>query len=411
MSSPSAELTFYPKLNQAATRKMSKDAETAIAKATDQASAETKSQLDKAVSGGLKKGGEDGFGKLKEFGNSFAGEFGGKLSLTIAGIATAAAAVITDTLGKTLSGADEVADRLRERVDLQRQMELTGSAFGMSSGQFGALSEGAMAMGLSPEDMSAMMSGFVGTLSNPEMAKYKALVDGKGIGVGFVDLIQKAAGMDANAGQQLLNGIIGGDDAIKMGMFAAKVREMNAQGKDVNIDSLSSFITGRNVVSADITKDIAAQKRNRDAIYKNDAVLYDKHLRQQLSAQDVADINSRTNSKESVDDANRSAFHLKVEMANNLDTLTVKQLNAGKTSIEVAGDILDKMNSLQGYLDKEFPSLTQQSQAGGKTTGITTPSGTTIKEATLDDWIDALEKVFGQHKTISSENLQAPRGR
>ncbi|WP_417859540.1 hypothetical protein [Xanthomarina gelatinilytica] len=352
MSAPTFEMIAKPKIDQAAARKMATDSKEAISNATKQASAETKANLDKAISGGIKSGGKEGFGKLKEFGNTFAGEFGGKLSLTVAGIATAAAAVIADTMAKTLGGADEVADRLRERMNAQRQVELTGSAFGMSSGRYAAFVEGAQAMGLEMEDITGMMSGFVGSLSRPEMVKYKELTDKVGTEGGFIDLLQKAASMDRTQSQQFLDSTLGGDDSVKAGMFVNKIREMNEKGLNVNLDSIASYLTGRNVVSADITKDIEAQKPYQDKVYRHDAYLFDKHLRQQLSNQDVADINSRSDSKESVDDANKNAFHVKVETANALDSITVNQINTGKIVAEEAAKGAElTMKSLSEYLE------------------------------------------------------------
>lgn len=398
MTTPSAELLFIPKLDQAATRNVAKNSKEAISNATKQAGAESKANLDKSIFDGIKDGGRKGFGKLKEFGSTFAGEFGGKLSLTVVGIATAAAAVVADTVEKSLGGADEVADRLRERMNAQRQVELTGSAFGMSSGQYAAFVEGAQAMGLEMEDITGMMSGFSDSLANPEMARYKELVDNYGIDAGFIDLIQKAAAMDATKAQQFLSNAIGGEDAVKVNMFASKVREMDDKGLGVSLDSMASYITGRKIVSADITKDIDAQKPYRDRVYQHDSYLFDKHLRQQVSDQDVADINSRSDSRESVDDANTNAFHQKTLTANTLDSITVGQINAGKTTVKEITGFSDAMNKVVNEHFSNITKNTPNKDTSNKEEETSNPySGMyegPVRAQFIEDLVSAYKKAF-----------------
>lgn len=329
----SFELIARPKIDQAAARKMESDTKEAIARAGQQASARTKSDIENALENGMRVGGKSGFDYLKQESKGFSDSFGGMMKLSLAGIAAAASAVLVDTLQKTVDGADEFGEILKQRANAQRQVEQTGAAFGMTAGQYGELSIGAKAMGMEPEDLTGMISGFVGSLSRPEMAKYKELTDEIGTGSGFMDLLQNAASMDKTQSQQFLDSTLGGDDSVKAGQIVNVIREMNAKGIAVSMNSLASAMAGFQINESQLNKDIDSTKGARREFNQSEAREYMASLTQNVSSQDASDIESRRQSQEALLQKQLSNLHVKVEYANKLDTLTVNQLNAGSTVI------------------------------------------------------------------------------
>lgn len=326
---PSAELVLAPKVDPRALRRSSKRAQDAMARAGRQAAKSIKKDLKRGIEDGFKDGSSNGAKAFKK----------GMAALGVAGL-------LAKWVELAVGGADQVGARIREKALMMQEMKSTADAFGIDAGRYAGLNIASQGLGINPDDIRGMLSGFSAELNEPEMQKYKELADSSGLDVAFLNLLKKAAEMSPTEGQRFLNPILGDEDSVYAGKITAKIREMNEQGIDVTFQSLLDHMATFNIQLEELKKGLEGSREAINALNQDAASSLQDSIIKGLSEKNASLEVERVKSERKVLQAELENFATKVRTALTLDKGKIGLIKVGGENAQRIYDFIDSVDEL-----------------------------------------------------------------
>ncbi|MGD1456957.1 hypothetical protein [Vibrio harveyi] len=330
-----SEILFTPRIDENKMRQEGKKQEKIMANTAKQIGDDYKREL------------TDG---MEDAADSGSKAIGSKLRMVAASLALVVGSVIKDTFDMVTNGAEEVEERLRQRIESMKDITSTAEGLGIDSATYAALTLAGRAQGIEQDDTRGLLSGFVGALERPEMAAYKDAAEQNGIEKSFLDFLASMSKLSPEQSAQYLNQVFGDEDALKASKFLDPIRELSKNGKPLTVEGILNAMLGGGLNMAGLRRSFIDSEGNIKTVMRNDALDAQREILLGVSGEEATGINRMTNARRDEQNAQEEAFNIKVEKFVVEKEMNVAQIKAGL----VVADALASQFTLVGESGKEL---------------------------------------------------------
>lgn len=314
----SSELVLAPQVDRNALKRSEMQIAASMEAAGKKASISMQRDVKKGISKGVKSGVNDGVSGSK-----------GKFKALGLGVAVAAAAVIADTMDKTLNSLEDNIDRILGKLDTIKEVSSDAEAFGISKERYAAMSVIGASQGLDLSDLSGIMTGFSASLSDERMSEFKSIRDKQGMEKAFFDFLSSTGKLSESDRQQQLISVFGEDDMRLVSRILNPMMQLQNSGQELSLGSLFKQTTGSNL---DLNAIASGMSQSEQAAkLRNKQIAQDqlRNFTSPVTAGQVQGIGAVAASQRNVEAAQMSAMSLQIKAKIVADTMTIKQIEAG----------------------------------------------------------------------------------
>lgn len=310
----SSEILFSPRIDENKMRQEAKKQEKIMSNTAKQIGDDYKNEI------------EDGMNEAADSGSK---AIESKMRVTAVALAYIVGSVVKDTFDKVVGGAEEVEERLRQRIESMKDISSSAEGLGMDSATYAALTLAGQAQGIDQGDTRGLMSGFVGALERPEMAAYKEAAEENGIEKSFLDFLASMSELSPEQSAQYLNQVFGDEDALKAAKFMDPIRQVRNSNQELTVENILNAMLGGGLDMAGLRKSFEQSQPNIEKVMHNDALDTQQELLSGVSDSEAKGMNQMTSARRDEQEAQESAFDLKVSKFVVEKEMTVAQIKAG----------------------------------------------------------------------------------
>lgn len=386
-----SELVLAPVIDRNALKR----SEMQLANAMESAGKKGSIAMQKDVKKHLKKGVEDGVE------DGVSGSTGKFKALGVA-VALGAAAIIADTIDKTLGSLEDNIDRIMGKLDTLREVNENAQAFGIDPARYAAISVMGAAKGLDQSDISGIMTGFSASLSDERMSEFKEIRKNQGMEKAFFDFLSSTGKLSESQRQQQLIDVFGEDDMRLASRFMNPMIAMQSAGESMNLESLYQNITGRTLQLEAMRAGIGRSQQAQGMITAQQAQFLENVFIKGVTPGQASAVTSVAASQKNLEAAQMSALNLQVKAKILADQMEVKQIQAGI----VTGDaVLSYSESLMSFI--KDPDLKKYAKLMNP--GVTAPNTDLSQLNTVAQMANpatSVNNLIGQYMPKMIELLQ-----
>lgn len=244
------------------------------------------------------------------------------------------AEISVDAATKVFEDAQGTALLARERYEQNRDINSEADALGIDRGKYAAFDIAGVSAGLDTSDMRGLMSGFVGALEKPEMAKFNQVANKQGIDKAFLDFIGSTSKLNPETAVQRMNEVFGGEDALKASKFMKPIQHLLEGGKELNFQNIVDTMSGRHVDITGIEKALDLSEDQMKSMFSNDARLFEEHIKGVAKDNNAQNIIKSENSIDGIQNAKLDTLHVAVAKQVLMDNITKAEISTGYKFVE-----------------------------------------------------------------------------
>ena len=272
-------------------------------------------------------------------------------------VSAVVAAAVASTFDEVMNNFDETADRVKERADQIRELSQNAGALGIKPEQMEAMSIAGQSMGYDTGDITGMIQGFASHLGDANMKHYDTLAKSHGMMSAFMSFLNDSNGVNSVDRAKALDSILGGDDAVKAGAIADKMKTLQDSGQKITFQALIDMIAGFHVDQQKLKSGQEKTLKAQSVINHHAAQRNYNHMVGGVSKQEAKDVASVEDAKDKQANASESAIHLKAQKAIFDSKVKIDQIKVGKATITSAISSYDSA----GKIPEKLHQKTQES--------------------------------------------------
>lgn len=382
MAQPRTEVILAPKIDRSDLREVKEHMNAAFDDVATKSRKELEKGTKRGVSDGIRKGGSEGIKHLKR---------------GLAGVAVAVGAVADNAL----SGADDVLNRMEQRLVGIRDISKEAAAFGVSSGEYAQVASVFTSMGYDQSDVRGLLSGFQAELDAPEMAKFKELADQSGVMQSMLSFIASTADMTQTQRAATLKPL-GDEDAVIASALAAKIKATDSD----SLQALFEAMTGKTYTAGEITKGIQSGEVESDELARYQGA---KLIEDLFKGGDASQIKKGLDLDRRLESEHDKLIESKLIAKEILVTAEIASLEATQATINGLEPWFENANFVLNNLDESIAKTKERGFAGVLDYKPWSTEKDRDKDALLDslmrgpfwDWLENQKTESGQQDYVN----------